>query len=426
MTNISRRTVLRTSFATSLAACAQPWQWLPAAAAASAAREKLPVAGVVTVYRKSSHADVILGKILEGFQQNGGPCPDLQLVSLYVDQKPEGDLSAGLAEKFGFRLSETIDDALTFGSDQIQVKGVLSIAEHGEYPLTPDTQQDMYPRRRFFDDITSSFRRCGTSVPVFNDKHLSWRFEDAVHMAATAREMKFPLLAGSSVPVAWRYPALELPRDCEIEAALTVGYGPFEAYGFHAIEAHECMLERRRGGEAGVSEVRAVSGPQVKVLGQDGEWSIKLLAAAMKTLPGGPRDVAAWEPQENSAVYLFQHNDGLKSAVIMANGLSDQFVIAVKLKGESAPRATWFKLQEAAPHAHFAYLLHAFEETIHSGAAVYPVERTVLTTGMMDRVMQSLSKGGATLKTPELTVPYEPVDWPYANHPQSFQLFPSD
>lgn len=426
MKNHSRRTILKTGFAASIATHVLPWGFTTAAAASVAAREKLPVAGVVTVYRKSSHADVILGKILEGFQQDGGAGPDLQLVSLYVDQKPDGDLSRGLSEKFGFRLSETIDDALTFGSNQLQVRGVLSIAEHGDYPLTPDTKQDMYPRRRFFDEITTSFQRCGTSIPVFNDKHLSWRFEDAMHMASTARKMKFPLLAGSSVPVAWRFPALELPRGCEIEAALTVGYGPFEAYGFHAIEAHQCILERRRGGETGVSEVRAVSGPSIKTLEQDGEWSAGLLEAALKTLPGGPRDIAAWKPQENSAVYLFQHNDGLKSAVIMANGLSDQFAIAVKLKGESEPRATWFKLQESAPHGHFAYLLHAFEETVHTGAAVYPVERTVLTTGMMDRVMQSLSKGGARLKTPELAIRYQSVEWPYANHPHSFQLLPSD
>jgi hypothetical protein len=426
MKKISRRTVLKTGITASLAAHVLPRNCTAANAASFPVREKLPVAGVVTVYHKSSHADVILGKILEGFQQDGGAGPDLKLVALYVDQKHEGDLSRGLAEKFGFRMCETIDEALTLGTDQIQVRGVLSIAEHGEYPLTPDTKQHMYPRRRFFDEIATSFRRCGTSVPVFNDKHLSWRFEDAVLMAATARDMKFPLLAGSSVPVAWRYPALELPRDCEIESALTVGYGPFEAYGFHAIEAHQCLLERRRGGETGVAAVQAVSGPTIRALEREGEWSAGLLEAALKTLPGQSRNVAAWEPQENSAAYLFQHNDGLKSAVIMANGLSDQFAIAVKLKGEPEPRATWFKLQESAPYGHFAYLLHAFAETVHRGATVYPVERTVLTTGMMDRVMQSLSQGGVKMKTPELAIRYQSVEWPYANHPQSFMSFPSD
>src|SRR5689334_13909722 len=63
---------------------------------------KKKIAGITTVYHRNSHADVILGKILEGYLQDGGPGPNLQLVSLYVDQHPEkGDLSGELANKHG-------------------------------------------------------------------------------------------------------------------------------------------------------------------------------------------------------------------------------------------------------------------------------------------------------------------------------------
>jgi hypothetical protein len=388
-------------------------------------REKLPVAGVVTVYHRNSHADVILGKILDGFQQDGGVGPDLKLVSLYVDQVPDSDLSRELAKKHGVRLVGTIDEAITLGTDAVQVRGVLSIGEHGDYPLTPDTKQHMYPRRRFFDEIVKTYRRCGQTAPVFNDKHLSWQFDDAVHMVRTAGEMNFPLLAGSSLPVAWRYPPIELPRDCEIESALSVGYGPFEAYGFHALEAHQCLIERRLHGEAGVVSVQAVTGDGIHRAEQDEEWSSLLLNAAMETLPRKICDAAEWKPGENSAAFLMHHSDGLKSAVLMANGLVDQFAVAVRIKGESKPLAMWFKLQESAPFGHFAYLLHAFEETVHSGKAVYPVERTLLTTGILDRAMQSLAQNGAVLKTPELQVSWEPADWPYANHPKSFLQLPN-
>ncbi len=425
MMSVSRRAAIRAGVIASLGGFAAP-AWSRGTLALPSAREKLPVAGVITVYSKSSHADVILGKILEGFQQDGGAGPDLKLVSLYVDQLPDGDLSRELAQKHGIRLSTTIDDALTLGTNELQVKGVLSIGEHGTYPLTPDTKQDMYPRRRFFDEITATFLRCGQVVPVFNDKHLAWRFDDARHMVDTATQMKFPLLAGSTIPVAWRYPALELPLDCEIEAALSLGYGPFEAYGFHAIEGHQCMLERRRGGETGIASVQAVSGDEIKRVGSEGAWEAELLQAVLNTLPGKPRDPGVWEPGDNSAAYLFEHRDGLRSAVLMANGLSDQFAIAVKLKGEATPRATWFKLQETAPYSHFAYLLHAFDETIHSGKAAYPIERTLLTTGMLDRVMQSLSKNGEKLQTPELAISCQPTHWPFANDPDSFLLLPND
>jgi hypothetical protein len=146
--NHSRREVLKVGLA-SLWGMAHPNALLTPSFASEASGEKLPVAAVVTVYNKNSHADVILGKILEGDQQDGGPGPGVRLVSLYTDQVPANDMSRDKAAKHGFRISPTIDDALTLGTNRIQVAGVLSIGEHGEYPLTPDTQQKRYPRRRF-------------------------------------------------------------------------------------------------------------------------------------------------------------------------------------------------------------------------------------------------------------------------------------
>ena len=391
----------------------------PVAFAAARCREKLPVAAIVTVYNRSSHADVIVGKILEGYRQDGGVGPDLRLLSLYTDQVSEHDISRALAEKHGFPIVRSIDEALTLGTDQIQVAGVLSIGEHGDYPLTPDTKQRMYPRRRFFDEIVATFRRCGKSVPVFNDKHLSWRWDDARFMVDTARSMNFPLLAGSSLPVAWRFPALELPRDCEIDAALSVGYGGLEDYGYHAIEAHQSLIERRRGGESGIVSVQAVQGEEIRRAESEGRWSSELFAAALRQLPGAPQDTGDWTSNSSAAVYLLKHRDGLQSAVVMANGLAGQFAGAVRLKGQSEPRANWFRLQEGAPFGHFAYLVKAIEHTVHTGVAAYPAERTLLTTGITARIMQSLAQNGALLETPELEVSWTATDWPFANHPAS-------
>lgn len=381
-------------------------------------RAKLPVAAVVTVYQKTSHADVILGKILEGWRQDGGRGPDLKLASIFTDQVPERDLSRSLSKEFGFRIASTIDEALTFGTDRLQVAGVLSIGEHGDYPRTSDTKQKTYPRKRFFDEIVSAFQRCHQVVPVFNDKHLSFRWQDAQSMVATARTMKIPLIAGSSLPVAWRMPPLELPRQCQIEAALTIGYGGMEDYGFHALEAHQALLERR-GRETGIVAVQALSGEEIRRSETAGRWSSELFALARRQMPGEPNDTASWIPKSNSAVFLLEHRDGLRSAVIMANGLSGHFASAIKLKGQSSPIATWFKLEEGEPYGHFAYLLKAIEESVHSGQSVYPVERTLLTTGILDRVMQSLAANGSRIETPELSIQYEAADWPFANHPKS-------
>jgi hypothetical protein len=90
------------------------------------------VAAIVTVYRQNSHADVLVGKILNGWRQDGGDGPALRLASLYVDQFPEDDLAASLATRHGFPIYQSIAEAVTMGTDRIAVDGVLSIGEHGD------------------------------------------------------------------------------------------------------------------------------------------------------------------------------------------------------------------------------------------------------------------------------------------------------
>ncbi|MDA1052073.1 MAG: hypothetical protein O3C40_16530 [Planctomycetota bacterium] len=378
-------------------------------------RAPLPVAGVVTEYGTNTHADVILGKILDGFDQQGGPGSALKLVGLYTDQIPKRDLSRALADKHGFSIASTIDEALTGGTDRLQAAGVISIGEHGDYPQTPDTQQTMYPRRRFFDGIVDTFRRVGAVVPVFSDKHLAFNWNDALHMYQTAAAMKIPFMAGSSCPVAWRMPPLSLPIGCEIEAALAIGYGGFESYGFHALETLQCMVERRAGGETGVAHVHVLQGDAIWQARDAGQWQDELLQAALALMP----DVRPGDPQtllkDRAAFYQIEYRDGLRATVAMANGLAGQFGFAAKLRGREKPVATWFKLQEEAPFGHFAYLVRAIESMIHTGTPAYPVERTLLTTGVLDRVMHSLAEGGKRFETPELAIRYQPADWPFAN-----------
>lgn len=424
MNDLNRRQILQLGLSSGFAA-ALPFGGLRPAWSAANDTEKLPVAAIITEYRQMSHADVIVGKILDGYQQDGGPGPGLRLVSIYTDQVPDADLSRKLAEKHGFRIASTIDEALTLGTNQLQVAGVLSIGEHGKYPYTTDTRQQMYPRRRFFDEIVAAFKRCGKAVPVFNDKHLSYRWDDALHMVETSRKMGFPLLAGSSVPLAWREPVLELPLECEIEAALTIGYSGLEIYGFHTLEAHEAMLERRRGGETGVTAVSTVQGDRLARARATGEWSEELFATALNALPGKPQDDGKWLKDETAAAFLLQHADGLKSTAIMANGLASEFAFAAKLKGQRDPVATWFHLQPGPPFGHFAYIVQAFEQMLRTGKAPYPVERTLLTTGILDRVMHSLAEQGRTFETPELKIAYRAGDWPFANRADSTLILPN-
>jgi hypothetical protein len=400
------------------------------------------VACIVTEYRPRSHADVIVSKLLADgtypapydpsrfdfhvaarqFSELPLPldaqgrlrAPRVRVASLYTDQLPANDISRERAERSGVPIFPTIREALTLGGDALAVDGVILIGEHGDYPLNERGQQ-MYPRRRFFEETVLVMRESGRVVPVFNDKHLGYAWEDAKWMVETAREMGFPLLAGSSLsvtPDSWRKPPLVLPPGTTVHDALAVGYGGLERYGFHTLEVLQCMLERRGDGEHGVTSVQCLSGEAVWEAGDNGRWDPALLRAALGTCErqtsAAPRELA-----DEPAVFLLEYRDGLRAAVCMLDGVTTELTFAARVTtpDRAAPRlvATRFAGYTQEPFGHFAWLVEHIQDMVCTGEEPLPAERTLLTTGVLDRVMESRWRGGVKLETPELGVRYRPV-----------------
>jgi hypothetical protein len=253
------------------------------------------------------------------------------------------------------------------------------------------------------------------------DKHLSATWEDAKWIYERARELFVPLLAGSSLPVLWRRPPLQLPKGCEVAGAVQISYGPFEGFGFHALEALQCMVERRKGGETGVQAVQCLQGPAMWEALDRGLWPRELLEAAIALVPahGGGDYRTSTAKSSEAGVMLLEHADGLRTAVAVLNpwlyeGDGGPFVFAARLKGRDRPVATQFYQQLADPYGHFIYLVKAIESMIQTGHAPYPVERTLLTTGVLDAVMISRAEKHRRVETPHLAIRYQPTDWPFA------------
>jgi hypothetical protein len=387
---------------------------LPNLASAAGPVKPRSVAAVITAYQKGLHADVLLGKILEGWKQDGGPGPALTLASMYVDQFPAtGDLARPMAEKYNVPIFDSIEKALTVGGDRIPVDGVISIGEHGNYPYN-DKGQHLYPRRRFFEGIADTFEKHGRVVPVFNDKHLGPVWSDAKFMYDRARQLKIPFMAGSSMTVGYRVPEIDVPMDCEIEAAVGIGYSGLDIYGSHALEFFQCHVERRRGAETGVKSVQCLEGDAMWKAVDDGIVRKDLLDAALGAVPkkeGDGRKAA------NSALFLFEYVDGFRGAVAMLPEYSSGTSIALQLKGEKSILATRFNELTEPRYPHFAYLLKGIERMFHTGRPSYPVERTLLTSGILDRALTSRAQSHEKLTTPELAIRYKPVDYPHGPKP---------
>ena len=299
--------------------------------------------------------------------------------------------------------------------------GVLIIGEHGDYPLN-EKGQKLYPRRYFFEQVTAVLARANKCLPIFSDKHFSYNWADAVWMYERAVALGLPFMAGSSLPVCWRKPWLEYPLGIPLEAAVAIGYGPIESYGFHALETLQCMVERRQGGECGVALVRCLEGVAVWdwLAAHPAHRELASTAAATLSDPEGPWERAA-ELAADAAAFVLTYRDGLEAAVLMLNGYAHSFAFAGLSQGDMD--ACEFVLQSGEPHGHFAYLSLNVEEMFLSGVPTYPVERTLLTTGILAAAMDSRHLGHIALATPHLAICYRPVDSvphrPKGPHPQA-------
>ncbi len=394
---------------------------LAAEQAPAAARKRMAV--VTTLWNYRSHAWHMAERFLAGYPLKGKwHQPPFEVVSAYVDQTGDDDLSRGRAKQFGFKIYPTIAEALCSGGNKLAVDAVLVIGEHGDYPVN-EIGQKQYPRYQFFKQIVEVFRNSDRTAPVFNDKHLSWNFAWAKEMVETSKAMGFPLLAGSSLPVTWRMPAIDLPTGAEVVEALVVAFGPIDIYDFHALEALQSFVERRRGGETGVQAMHALRGDSVWKAMQAGGWSDggcdpRLFEACLsrsQTLAQGetfshryPAFEQMREWVKEPVAYRYEYADGTKATMLQLNGLVEDFTVAARLKGQGDPVSTLYYLPPNPNVVYSAALMSKAEEMFTTGKAPYPIERTLLTSGLVQAGLQSLAAGQKRQETPHLAVRYQP------------------
>ncbi|MCA9110906.1 MAG: hypothetical protein KDA52_13230 [Planctomycetaceae bacterium] len=395
----------------------------PFVSAAPANSRRLKMAVLTTEWRYHSHAWHMAERFLAGYPINGHwHHPPIDVVSAYVDQFPENDLSREREQQFGFKIYPTVAEAVRNGGDKLAVDAVLLIGEHGDYPDN-EFGQKKYPRYELFKQAADVFREDGRSVPIFNDKHLSWNWDWAKEMVALSHELKFPFLAGSSLPMTWRMPSIDMPMGAEVEEIMSVAIGSVDSYDFHALEVLQCMAERRQGGETGVVSMQALRGDAVwdamkAGSWSDGGWNPQLFEACLcrsQTLAQGdtyshryPTEEQIREWVKEPVLYRYEHADGLKASMLLMNGLVSDFTFAAKLKGKDDPLSTLFYLPPNPNVVYSAALMSKAEDMFLTGKAPYPIERTLLTTGLVAAGMESLASEQSKLATPHLDVQYQP------------------
>jgi hypothetical protein len=405
----SRRDFLATSAAVAAANFAS---FAPLAAAEPPQNRKpLRIASINSEYRFRSHAYHIGRRFLDGYDREGfHHQPAHRVVRMFNDKHPDNDLGPSESKQYGFELCDKVADALG-GRGKLDVDAVLLIIEHGDYP-TNDFGQVLYPRHELFMQVVAQFEAAGRSVPVFVDKHLSYDHRKAKEMVDAARRLKFGLLAGSSLPVTWRRPELDLPLDAPLKESLVAfGFdrGPSEIYFFHALEVLQCLMERRAGGESGVRRVTMLAGDDVWRAADDGRWSWELLDACLGRSPSCNTGDVRRNVKAPEAI-LVDYADGTSGAALNLIEQVSDFTFAARLEDRDAPVATLFDLPAPPGAKFFDALVWNIEKLFTTGRAPYPVERTLLTSTMLDFACRS-RKEKKPLSSEFLNVRYRaPVD----------------
>lgn len=379
------------------------------------------IAFLGTEVRTHSHAQHFLDRHAMGYTWGGRwQKPAFDIASVYIDQQPEGDLTPGRLERYKLKQYKTIEEALTLGTSKLAVDGVVIIAEHGKYPDN-EKGQKRYPRYEWFKKVVKVFEDSGKSVPVFNDKHLSTVWSECKEMVDDSKRLGFAFLAGSSLPVTRRMPAIDMPYDTPLKESVCVCYGGVDSYDIHGLETAQCMSERRKGGEVGVKSVVALRDEKLwqELQKENYKDTRRLIVSALTrshNLPvdtGYPSAPVDWDwalkTLHKSTGYIIEHLDGFRTTLLLSP-IRDFNYAGLRADNDEIiscqmylPMPTYGSMTADF----FNPLANHIETLVVEERAAYPVERTLLTSGMVIAGVNSLYEGGKLIETPELNVAYK-------------------
>jgi hypothetical protein len=364
------------------------------------------IAFLIDSWYPRSHADVIGTRMLGGYRvgEKFYPSP-LTVGSVYTDAPRPTDQTRTLAARHGFRVAVSVADALLEDPQaprlRLAADGVL-IATREDLPASGRPQS---PTRRLHvvREVLRIMEQSGSRVPIFIDKMLASDWTDSQAIVTEAARRGVPLMAGSVlpfVPLNQRLPA------AKVEVGVVVASTPYWAFAFHAAELLQGFMEQRSPRETGVTEIRAV-GPAYWTMPNRDRWGgavvDALLASAKTRLARAPAVPGGLGP--DTQVLLIQYADGARAVLALVPRLFNDSEFLLGAHYSDGRTGTSGLILQGEPFDHFGYLVHALAELFTTGVAPVPVERTLLTTGIVLFGQQARQTDGA-VSSPTLAISY--------------------
>ena len=181
----------------------------------------------------------------------------------------------------------------------------------------------------------------------------------------------------------------------------------------------QALAEQRRGGESGIKAVQTISGDAVWLAFDEKTFDVELFDAAWKCLSqprGDATRPALRQKVRQPRLFQVEYADGLRAHLLELNGAVGEWSAAWRYADESHIESSLFWTQEGRPAMHFTWLLHGIEQMILTGKPAWNVERTLLTSGVLDALLLSLQEMDRQVETPYLKLRYEPI-WRWKEPP---------
>jgi hypothetical protein len=356
-----------------------------------------------------SHADWIVTKLLDGYWWQGAHKDSgVEVVSVYIHQFETSMLGQKVCKSKNIPIFKTVGEAVTLGGKELAVDGVVIVGEHGDYPTNLKGQW-LLPRWWIYEKVIRVFEQSKRSVPVFNDKHLSYSWDEAKWMFDKSRELNFPLTGGSSIPVHYRKPEIELEIDTPIKSSVMLGGAPDEGALFHCVDVLQAFVERRRGGETGVKSVQCIRGPETWKWTESNPWAAKLLESVRNQFGLKP---GHFQQVEKPNVCIVEYNDGTKAAIYNSRDVG--WTYAGEIQGRKDP-VIISMLDWPGPFSQYHASNsqpHWIVETMVTKKEPFNAERLLLSTGITAFNMESnwengkYSAVGRRIETPFMNMKY--------------------
>jgi len=333
------------------------------------------IAFVAERFALDTPAQQLLDRFLIGYPRNGEFHRCGAVVSLFLGPgAPDADVRRRIAD-FSLQRHETIESAVREANGIVVVPRGISSPEL----------------------LTSAIQSAPKHAAVFVVGAIAHDGESAQRIVSLAASRNVALAAGMPIATTFRLPDVDLPKGAKVKDALIVVQGEFPAAELDALEGLLPILERRRDGESGVKRIRRLAPTGL----WDSQWVPRPLLAAALSRSDSPQGDALKDgrtqdlvglglvPQlaQNPRGWTLEHTDGVRSTLLVLNGVVADANFAIRLADNSIISAQLYRPPPPRRHE-FSRLAAVIEEYFRTGQSPSPSARGVLVARLLGELVK--------------------------------------